>query len=247
MRSKRFIRRIFARLGYEIRRVGEESEGSSLDLWSWLRVNGGIRTILDIGANNGEFAEYLSTYFDAKQTIAIEPLPGCAEEVRQRGKVIKNLTVLECAVSDHEGKATLFENSYAPASSLLPVSSISTDEFPQTAGNQKEVEVAVRRLDDMINPDDFDREIMIKIDVQGLEDKVIQGGEKTFRAAKFVLVEMSFVPMYDGQPLFEEVHELLVNIGFRFAGIKNQVDSPTTGQPLFVHCLYINENKKQVI
>lgn len=244
MGSKRLIRRVLHGLGYEVRRLSGSSEGSSPDFWTWLRVSGGIKAILDIGANNGEFAEFLSTYFDARRTIAIEPLPGCAAQIRKRENAIKNLTVFECAVSDHEGRAVLFENGYAPASSLLPVSKISTDSFPQTADHQKEVGVSVRRLDDLIDFDVLEKEILIKIDVQGLEDKVIRGGEKTFRSAKFVLIEMSFVPMYDGQPLFEEAHELLVNMGFRFAGIKNQVDSPTTGQPLFVHCLYVNKNGK---
>lgn len=242
MGSKRIIRRVLNRLGYEVRRVNRPLEGSSPDIWTWLRTSSGIRTVIDVGANNGEFAEYLSSYFDAVRTVAIEPLPGCAEQIRQREKAIRNLTVFECAVSDHEGRATLFENAYAPASSLLPVSRISTDEFPQTAGRQREVEVAVRRLDDLVDPVNLEGTVLIKLDVQGLEDKVIRGGEKVFRAAKFVLVEMSFVPMYDGQPLFEEVHALLVDMGFRFAGIKNQVDSPATGQPLFMHCLYVNKD-----
>lgn len=244
MGSKTLIRRFLHGLGYEVRRLNGSSEGGSPDFWTWLRVTGGIKVIIDIGANNGEFAEFLSTYFDAKLTIAIEPLPGCAAQIRQREKAIKNLTVFECAVSDHEGQAVLFENVYAPASSLLPVSKISSDEFPQTAGHQKEEVVAVRRLDDLIDLGPHEKEILIKIDVQGLEDKVMRGGEKTFRSAKFVLIEMSFVPMYDGQPLFEEAHELLVNMGFRFSGIKNQVDSLTTGRPLFMHCLYVNKSRK---
>lgn len=241
MVSKRFIRSFLHGMGYEIRRLNKPTNRSAPDIWTWLRTSGGISTILDIGANNGEFAEYLATFFNAKQTIAIEPLPGCAAQVRQRRKTIKNLTVLECAVSDCEGRAVLFENPYAPASSLLPVSKNSTEEFPQTAGEQKAVGVAVHRLDGLINANILDKEVLLKIDVQGLEDKVIRGGEKTFRAAKFVLVEMSFVPMYEGQPLFEEVHALLADIGFRFAGIKNQIESPTTGQPLFMHCLYLNQ------
>lgn len=242
MGSKRLIRRVLHGLGYEVRRLNGSSEGSSPDFWTWLRVTGGIKVILDIGANNGEFAEFLSTYFNARRTIAIEPLPGCATLIRQRNKAIKNLTVFECAVSDHEGRAVFFENAYAPASSLLPVSKIHSDEFPQTAGHQKEMMVAVRRLDDLIDLGSLEKEILIKIDVQGLEDKVMRGGEKTFRSAKFVMIEMSLVPMYDGQPLFEEAHELLVNLGFRFSGIKNQVASPKTGQPLFMHCLYVNKN-----
>jgi FkbM family methyltransferase len=241
MVSKRFVRRFLHGMGYEIRRLKEPTSGSAPDIWTWLRTSGGISTILDIGANTGEWAEYLSIFFDARRVIAIEPLPGCAVQIRQRKKAIKNLTVLECAVSDCEGRAELFENPYSPASSLLPVSKISTEEFPQTAGEQKTVEVAVHRLDSLIDPSILEKEVLLKIDVQGLEDKVIRGGEKTFRAAKFVLVEMSFAPMYEGQPLFEEVHALLADIGFRFAGIKNQIESPTTGQPLFMHCLYLNQ------
>lgn len=243
MGGKRIIRRILYKLGYEVRHVNRPSEeGSSPDIWTWLRTSAGIRTVIDVGANNGEFAEFLSSYFDAVRTIAIEPLPGCVEQIRQRKRAIQHLTVFECAVSDHEGRATLFENAYAPASSLLPVSRNSTDEFPQTAGPLREVEVAVSRLDDLVDPANLEGTVLIKLDVQGLEDKVIRGGETVFRAAKFVLVEMSFVPMYDGQPLFEEVHALLVDMGFRFAGIKNQVDSPATGQPLFMHCLYVNKD-----
>lgn len=241
MDSKRLIRKILNKLGYEIRRVNDASGKYSPDMWTWLVSSGQIRTVVDIGANNGEFAEYLSSYFDAKQTIAIEPLPTYAEQIRRRAKTIRNLTVHECAVADCEGHTTLFENAYAPASSLLPVSRLSMDEFPQTAGRQQEISVAVHRLDDLIDPHDLEAEVLIKVDVQGLEDKVIQGGERIFRAAKYVLIEMSCVAMYDGQPLFEEVHELLASIGFRFAGIKNQVDSPTTGQPLFLHCLYVNQ------
>lgn len=240
MVSKRLIRRALSKLGYEVRRVNTVTPGSSPDIWTWLRTCGGIKTILDIGANNGEFAEYLSSYFDASQTIAIEPLPSCVQQIWERKGAIRDLIVHECALSDQEGHATLYENEYAPASSLLAVSDISTTEFPQTARTRQEVNVAVRRLDDLIDPAALAAEVLIKIDVQGLEDKVIRGGEAVFRRAKFVLIEMSFVPMYDGQPLFEEVHELLVNLGFRFGGIKNQIESPKTGQPLFMHCLYVN-------
>ena len=74
--------------------------------------------------------------------------------------------------------------------------------------------------------------------VQGVEDRVIRGGRAVFSAAKIVLIEMSFTAMYDGQPLFEEVHTLLEECGLRLAGFKNQIDSVETGQPLFAHCFY---------
>lgn len=128
-------------------------------------------------------------------------------------------------------------NSYGPASSLLRVSAVSMGEFPQTRGETPTV-VRVRRLDDVVDLASLPRNILIKIDLQGLEDRVIRGGEHVFGAAQVALVEMSFEAIYDGQPLFEEVHDALVRCGLRFAGIKNQVSS-RTGQPLFAHCYYV--------
>lgn len=242
MTSKRILRQLLLKFGYDVRRIGGSSPGyAPPDMWNWMRSTQNIRTVIDIGANVGEFAEFLATYFNAEKTYAIEPLPSCAQVVRERGKTIRNLEVFECALSDTAGKATLYENSYAPASSMLPVSSISATEFPQTATNSGEVEVAVARLDDLIDVRDVIPGLLIKIDVQGMEHHAISGGKKIFGAAQCVLIEMSFVPMYDGQPLFEEVHELLCTFGFRLSGIKNQIDSPKTGQPLFMHCLYVKQ------
>ena len=90
----------------------------------------------------------------------------------------------------------------------------------------------------MLPVDTLERDIMIKIDVQGAEDRVIRGGRAVFSAAKIVLIEMSFVPFYDEQPLFEEVHGLLEACGLRLAGFKNQINDPGSGRPLFAHCLY---------
>jgi len=238
MISKRFTRKIFHKLGYEIRKVSGGQDLDAPDIWTWLRTAGGINTIIDIGANNGEFAEFLSSYFGANRTIAIEPLPECAAQIRKRNKAIKNLSVLQYAVSDCNGKSLLFENDYSPASSLLQISTDSIREFPQTTNVKKQIEIEVKCLDDLIDLSAVEKEILIKIDVQGFEDKAINGGKKVFSAAKFVIIEMSFVPMYDGQPLFEDINKMLVDIGFRLSGIKNQINSASTGQPLFLHCLY---------
>ena len=71
--------------------------------------------------------------------------------------------------------------------------------------------------------------ILIKIDVQGSEDKVIRGGQKTLRRAKAVIVETSFTELYDGQPLFHDIYEGLRSLGFSYSGswapdLKNPLD-----------------------
>ena len=96
----------------------------------------------------------------------------------------------------------------------------------------------VARLDDVLDSEQLERDILVKVDVQGVEDRVIRGGRSVFAAARYVLIEMSFVPMYDNQPLFEEVHRQLEELGLRLAGFKDQIGNAETGQPLFAHCLY---------
>ena len=142
----------------------------------------------------------------------------------------------QVALAEAPGEATFFENGYGPASSLLRVSDVSRRVFLETE-RESAVTVALARLDDVLPADTLERDIMIKIDVQGAEDRVIKGGRAVFSAAKIVLVEMAFVPIYQGQPLFEEVHGLLEACGLRLAGFKNQIDEPYR-QPLFAHCLY---------
>jgi FkbM family methyltransferase len=245
---KFILRKILNNLGYEVRKIGSPvvNPVAKKDFWNWLRAYGNIKSVIDIGANNGEFAEFISTYFAAKITIAIEPLPGYDILIKERLNKIPNLHVFNCAISDQIGTTQFRVNPYSPASSLLETTSFSTKEFPQVLDqeHQKLVDVEIKRLDDILKSLELEENLLIKVDVQGLEDKVIKGGLETFKRASFVLIEMSFIEMYLGQPLFEEVHQLLRQCGFRFSGIKNQIDAPSSGQPLFAHCLYVNESFK---
>jgi len=161
----------------------------------------------------------------------------CQERLAAVGKSVPNLTVHRLALADVPGEATFYENGYAPASSLLRVSDLTRRVFPETR-RETAVTVALARLDDVLPVEALKRDIMIKMDVQGVEDRVIRGGRGVFSAASIVLVEMAFVAIYEGQPLFDEVHGLLESCGLRLAGFKNQIDDPQTGQPLFAHCLY---------
>lgn len=236
---KDLAKKLLLYFGYELRAIdGNSPTEKGPDFWIWLRKTQNIKTIIDIGAYNGEFAQFLAKYFKASETYAFEPLPSCIPKIESRASKIPNLKIFNLGLSDYAGTEIFYQNNYGPASSLLQVSKQSIEEFPQTNGEQP-ITINLSRLDDVLDADFLKKEIFIKIDAQGVEDRVIRGGVKVFSSAKFVCIEMSIVPMYDGQPLFEEVHALLVDLGFRFSGIKNQIDSQKTGQPLFVHCLYV--------
>ena len=225
---------------------GGEAEGGDTvavppDMWAWLAATRKIRTVLDIGANDGSFAEFLAKRFNAASTHVFEPVPACLPALKARRRRIRDLRIHNVALADTRGRQRMFQNNYVPASSLLRVSQVTKDEFPQT-GMEEPITVDVARLDDILRADSLEKEIFIKLDVQGMEGGVIAGGRRVFGIADCVLIEMSFVEMYEGQPLFEEVHAQLMGLGFCFAGMKNQVRSPRTGQPLFLHGLYVRDS-----
>jgi FkbM family methyltransferase len=237
--TKKLTQKLKAKIKHLLGRSPQTTQANP-DMWPWIRQTFAIKTIIDIGANNGDFAEFLATYFNAEATYVFEPLPTCLSDLEQKKQTIKNLHIFNVALSSNPGQQTFFANDYGPASSLLRVSDSSKTEFPQTSQESSTL-VEVATLDSLLAKANLTADVLIKIDVQGLEDKVIQGGLKTFGQATCVLIEMSFVPMYVGQPLFGDVHSLLASLGYTLAGIKNQVCSPTTGQPLFAHCLYLRQ------
>ena len=199
-------------------------------------------TLIDIGANDGAFGEFLVRFLQVEKAFFFEPQAKLHPIIEGRDLCGAERRIFGEALSDEVGEVDFFENSNHPSSSLLPVTEHSTREFPQTAGEQI-TKVKTARLDDLLNEQDLFNKVFLKIDVQGAEDKVIRGGERIFKRADFVLIEMSYVPFYKDQPLFEEVHEQLRELGFRFVGIKNQINSSDTGQPLFCHCLYRNTGR----
>jgi FkbM family methyltransferase len=226
------------RFGYSLVQMPARGAGQTgWDIWTWVRDTTDIKTVIDIGANDGQYTEYLNDYFKPAKVHAFEPLPACLTKLDALRPKIPHLTIHPLAASDEDGTATFYSNEFAPASSLLQVSDLAKRAFPETE-RASAATVKLARLDDVLDASTLKRDVLIKIDVQGVEDRVIRGGQAVFSAAKIVLIEMSFVPVYDGQPLFEEVHRLLEGCGLRLAGFKNQIDDAQTGQPLFAHCLY---------
>lgn len=73
--------------------------------------------------------------------------------------------------------------------------------------------VTTRRLDDMEELGDVD---FVKIDVQGSELAVFQGGTKALAGATIVQTEVEFVELYEGQPLFADIDRFLRGAGFQF-------------------------------
>ena len=80
--------------------------------------------------------------------------------------------------------------------------------------------------------------VLVKIDVQGSEGRVLEGAAASLPAIDAIVVEMSIVPLYEGQPLLPEVRASLEEAGFAYRGAFTEGRSGTTGERIQVDGLF---------
>ena len=180
-------------------------------------LRGDFGTVIDVGANRGQFAVFAARRFPVAELICFEPLPGARAQLRRAVGTIERLRVLEVAVGSSNQDAEFHVSAADDSSSLLPIGERQRDAFPGT-GERTTMIVQVRRLDDELTATDLVRPALLKIDVQGGELGVLQGAKQLLQSIDAVLVEASFVELYAGQALVDEVWGELRSAGFLCRG-----------------------------
>lgn len=228
--AKKTIKNILATLDLKVTRINR-SRVSEENKFQWLRdLN--IRTVIDIGASKGNTVKEFHQLFPQAAIYAFEPLAGCAELIKKKMAGTANFCLYSLALSDHEGETTFWRSEYSGASSLLPMADLHKTLFPHTAKQFPE-KVQVTTLDKVLGDKNLEKNILIKIDVQGEEGKVIVGGQEIISRAKVIICETSYQPLYENQPLFGDIFKQLSALGFVYAGIWGEdFHSPQDGRPL---------------
>lgn len=96
-----------------------------------------------------------------------------------------------------------------------------------------ETQVKTISLDQFIDDNNIGSIDFIKIDVQGAEYDIFKGGGRALSTVSFLVTEVEFVPLYEKQPLFGDVSELLASRGLMFHKFLALAGRPVKG--LTVH------------
>ncbi len=164
----------------------------------------GPRTVLDVGANSGEFTKgFLRVFPDCVATL-IEPNPYCEPELAELPYERHML-----AASDASGEAELFLSKNWLVSTGASLYRENSDYFSDEIVTRRTVPKA--RIDDLFAGRRFD---FVKIDTQGSELDVLRGGATVLRHADYILIEISVVNFNEGAPRAEAVLEELSAMGF---------------------------------
>jgi FkbM family methyltransferase len=187
------------------------------------------KSILDIGANTGQFFERISNFYPNSKYLLIEANPLCEEDL-QKLNVPYKIELL----SDVEKEVDFWIDPINSKSTGNSIYKENTNFFK----NSKPTKTKAKTLDSIIN-ESYD---LIKIDTQGSEVDIIKGGINTIKKSKAVIIEVSIIEYNQGSPLQNEVFELMKSIGFEPVEVLEKIYHPENGQHIQSDILFIKNN-----
>jgi len=198
-------------------------------------------TIIDVGANMGQFAVAAAKGYPAAVIHSFEPGPGAADVLRKCVSSLSGVIVYQTALGEKTGSANLIINQNSFSSSILPLGQAHLAAFP-SAKEIGSVAVEVSTLDDIFYNKELISPVLLKLDVQGYERQVIQGAARFLKKVDYVLVETSFLPLYVGEATFSEIFRMLSDAGFSFVRPVGWLANPRSGELLQMDALFLRQN-----
>ncbi len=237
--AKTFTKMIFRLCGVDIRCVNPAENN-----YGWL-VKHNITTVLDVGANTGQFAKMVHKTLPHATIFSFEPIEECYQKLIKNMADVPRFHAFNFGLGDSDDEMEMHVNDFTPSSSLLPMADLHIRAYPYTAKTHGE-KVRIRQLDIVAQELLLDGNVLVKIDVQGYEDKVIRGGQSVISQAKVLIVETTFQRLYDGQPLWKDIFDLLSNMGFSYMGNFHQMKSPLDGSVLQADSIFIKGGNQEI-
>ena len=194
-------------------------------------------TVLDIGGSHGQFAADVFRAFPGVNVYSFEPIPECYQELQLMREHEPTLHPIQLALSDHDGEVDFWLSRFRDSSSIQEMMPTHTDAWPHTTIEGK-IRVPVARLDSIASGLDLKPPVFAKLDVQGHEIAVIDGGRETFSLCQRVMLECNFAPLYRGQPHFDQLYERLHAMGFLFDGFIGELRHPRTLELLSADAIF---------
>ena len=238
-----------ANAGYILRNPGYarvRRDGGARDLYRLLRKpwldSENIGTVLDVGANEGQFIHVAQSLFPRASILAFEPNPDLVSRLQNLVGSSDKSRVFQIACGREMATMPLHLTTFPPSSSLLRPTSLRIPDFPPVE-SERSIDVRVERLDRIVSEHGpLRKSYLLKIDVQGYELEVLEGASGILPDIAVVLFEANVAPFYDRQANFEELYAFMRRHHFKLADIGEPIRAPRTGDVLYFDAAFLNNN-----
>ncbi len=229
------IKKLLNRVGYDIQHLPTESiVRKHLELLKNYEIN----LIFDIGANTGQFAKRVRKLGYKGRIVSYEPLPDAFAQLVKNASGDQLWETVNFAVGNENGDFPLHISRNSYSSSILDILPRHVESAPDSTFIDQVI-VPVRRIDDIIDHYYHQGEkLLIKIDTQGFEHHVVEGCFHSLDKIKGFQMELSLLPLYQGETLMQEMIDIMRNYGYRLLLLEPGHQDYTTGEILQVEGVF---------
>jgi FkbM family methyltransferase len=212
-RVQHLIKRIFRSFGYDLLTLGFAREFLPNHHLSRLFERLQIRCVLDVGANIGQYHDFLREKVGFEGAIiSFEPVPRHVEILKTKAVSDKRWTIHGFALGQESGDSEIYVMEGGELSSFL--SPLQTSPA-MTVKNR--VKVPIKTLDsvlDLVEKTCAIESTYLKVDTQGFDLNVLRGGSRALSRIPALQIEVSLLPIYEKMPSFRDVYDHLTSQGF---------------------------------
>lgn len=198
-----------------------------------------VAIIVDGGAYEGSFSREIARAFPNANIHAFEPTPASYSRLEQNTSIISAIIRHRLALGSKNDAAMLFVNASPLTNSLRKSTPSGHRYFSAFVADREVIEVQVVTLADFAHDNAVEAIDILKLDLQGHELEAIVGLGELIETVKIIYVEVQFVELYEGAPLFSEVESYLRNRGLAFFQFFDLVRSPKDGRLLYGDAMFV--------
>jgi len=207
------------------RKIAERFELPSMErsLENMRRLGFRPTRVVDIGAYKGEWSVMAKGIFPEAAFLMLEAQESqreTLEQVKNPNGASLNYQIALLGPENREG-VSFYHHDNAPTGASVLVA--------QAGAPGRLVKRKMETLDTILAREGFLRPQLIKIDVQGYELEVFKGATETLAAVEAVVMEVSLLELYKGNPLLHEVIAFMHERGFQCYDIPTLMRRPSDG------------------
>ncbi|MGH3001566.1 MAG: FkbM family methyltransferase [Gaiellaceae bacterium] len=191
-----------------------------------------IETVLDVGANRGQFGSELRSAGFRGRIISFEPLGRPFALLAEAAAVDPLWEAHQLALGGAREQRSMNVAANSASSSFLDIAGTHLTAAPEARTVSAE-QVTTVRLDDLAAELAFDPgSTLLKLDVQGFHLAVLEGATAILNDLAAVQCEISVVPLYLGEPQLIDVLCDLRGRGFELVELEPGFYDPAEGRIL---------------
>jgi FkbM family methyltransferase len=200
-----------------------------------------ISTILDVGANSGQYALETKKIGYKGKIISFEPVKSVYKKLKKNADKSSSWECYNYGLGDNDTSTEINISQNTYSSSILKITPQHIESAPESKVIKRE-KIYIKKLDSV-----FDsivqkgEKVLLKIDVQGFEKIVLDGAKESLNKIKGIQIEMSIEELYKDEILYIDMIQLLDFYGFSLSSLENGFYNQKTGKLLQVDGIFFRD------